>query len=137
MSIRRRRQSGHAMLEGALVMTIFLGFLLGTLEFAQFLYFHQSLVERVRVGARYGAVHPADNTGVKNMAVYNNSAGGTTPMLPGLTTNMVSMDVQSAGTPEARVTVRVTGFPFRFFSLGIAGSRTAAPISATLLSEAP
>ena len=52
---RRNRRRGHAMLEGALVLMIFLSFLIGTLDFAQFLYFHQSLVERVRMAARYCA----------------------------------------------------------------------------------
>lgn len=134
---RARRQRGHALLEGALVLTLFVGFFLGTVDFTQFLYFRQSLVERVRVAARYASVHPTDPAGTKNMAVYNDAAGGTTATLPGLTTSMVDMTLESAGTPEARVTVTITGYPLRFFSFGLAGYGIPGPISATMLSEAP
>ena len=138
MSVRRRqRQKGHAILEGGLCLVVFLSFLIGTLDFAQFLYFYQSLVERVRVAARYGAVHPTDTVGTKNVAVYNDSAGGTSALLPNLTTSMVSVDVADVGTPAARVTVTITGYPFQFFSPTIAGGRTAQPISATMLAETP
>ena len=138
MSIRRRQgERGHAILEGALILIVFLSFLIGTLDFAQFLYFHQSLVERVRVAARYGAVHPTDITGTQNVAVYNVAAGGTSALLPGLTTGMVAVNVSDSGTPAARVTVTITGYPFQFFSPTIAGSRTAQAISATMLAETP
>lgn len=137
MLIRRSKQRGHAVLESALVLLIFLGFMLGTLDFAQVLYFHQSLVERVRVAARYAAVNPADTTGTKNMAVYNTVAAGTSPLLPGLTTSMVSVETTDAGTPEARIKVAITGYGYQFFSPMLARGGQTAAISATMISEAP
>jgi Flp pilus assembly protein TadG len=134
---RKRRQKGHALLESALVLVIFLSFLIGTLDFAQFLYFHQSLVERVRAAARYGAVNPTDVTGIKNMAVYNSTTAAATPMVPGLTTSIVSVAVEDSGTPASRVTVTVSGYPLQFFSPFIAGARTAQDISATMITETP
>jgi Flp pilus assembly protein TadG len=134
---RKRRQKGHALLESALVLVIFLSFLIGTLDFAQFLYFHQSLVERVRAAARYGAVNPTDVTGIKNMAVYNSTTAAANPMVPGLTTSIVSVAVEDSGTPASRVTVTVSGYPLQFFSPFIAGSRTAQDISATMITETP
>jgi TadE-like protein len=134
---RRRRQRGHAIMEGALVLIVFLSFLIGTLDFAQFLYFHQSLVERVRVAARYGAVNPTDTTAIKNVAVYNSSVGGPQPLLPGLTTSLISVQLADEGTAAARVTVSITGYPFQFFSPLISGSRAAQTISATMLAETP
>jgi hypothetical protein len=124
-------------MESALVLIVFLTFLIGTLDFAQFLYFHQSLVERVRVGARYAAVNPTDLTGIKNMAVYNSVAAGTQGLLPGLTTSLVNVQVADVGTPAARVTVTISGYPLQFFSPLIAGNRQAQTVSATMLAETP
>jgi Flp pilus assembly protein TadG len=141
VSLKRRndRRRGHAMLEGALILTIFLSFLIGTLDFAQFLYFHQSLVERVRTAARYGAVHPTDTTAIRNMAVYNKAVltGSETSLVPNLTTDLVSVSSLSAGTSEARVTVTISNYPFQFFSPFIARAGTARSITATMISEAP
>ncbi|HYP06619.1 MAG TPA: hypothetical protein VER03_10360 [Bryobacteraceae bacterium] len=137
MSRRRAQmQGGHALLEGALILTVFVGFCLGTMDFAQFLYFHQSLVERARVAARYAAVHPSDTVGTKNMAIYNSAAGGVNPLLPGLTADQVAVESLGSGT-DARVSVTITGYQVRFFSMGIAGNRSTAPVSVTMASEAP
>ena len=135
---KRRGERGHALVEGGLVLLLFLGFLIGTLDFAQVLFFHQSLVERARAAARYASVHPTDTAGVKNVAVYNSSAptGTPKPFLPGLSTSMVSLSNSGTGTPEARVKVTITGYPYHFFSPLISGSRTA-KVSVTMLSEAP
>src|SRR5437763_1492718 len=65
------RERGQALMESALVILIFLSFLIGTLDFGQFLFFHQTLVERARAAARYGAVNPTDSAGTVNVAVYN------------------------------------------------------------------
>ena len=134
----RRGQRGHAVLEGGLMLLLFLGFLIGTLDFAQVLFFHQSLVERARAAARYAAVHPTDTDGTKNIAVYNTAtpSEGASALLPGLTTSMVSLTPSGDGTPEARVKVTISGYPYYFFSPTIAGSRTTS-VSATMLSEAP
>ena len=138
-SHRANRSRGSAMLEGSLVLMIFLSFLIGTLDFAQFLYFHQSLVERVRMAARYGAVHPTDTTGIKNVAVYNKAvpASSDAPLLPNLTIGLVTVNSLDSGTPEARVAVTISNYPFSFFSPVIAGASTAKPITATMVSEAP
>jgi Flp pilus assembly protein TadG len=82
----RKRQRGQAIVESALTMLIFLPVLIGILDFGQFLYFHQSLTERARAGARYGAVHTlGDGSEAVNVAIYNNPAGaggGATALLP-------------------------------------------------------
>lgn len=56
----RKAQSGQAMLESALVLVMFLVVLIGIVDMGQFLYFHQSLTERARAAARYGAVGTDD-----------------------------------------------------------------------------
>jgi Flp pilus assembly protein TadG len=134
-----RREHGQAMVESALILLIFLSFLIGTLDFGQFLFFHQSLVERARAAARYGAVNPTNSTGTKNVAVYNtpSPASDASPVLGGLTTGMVNVVSSDPATPQARITVTITGYPFNVLSPYIAGSFTVKPVVATMVSEAP
>lgn len=134
-----KRERGQALVESALIMLIFLSFLIGTMDFGQFLFFHQSLVERARAAARYGAINPTDSTGTRNVAVYNMPApaNGASPILGGLTTAMVSVVSSDPSTPEARITVTITGYPFTILSPYIAGSYTVKPVVATMASEAP
>jgi hypothetical protein len=48
------------LVESTLVLLLFLAMLLGVLDVGQILFAHQSLVERVRAAARWGALHPQD-----------------------------------------------------------------------------
>jgi len=144
---RNRLQKGQALIEGALILLLFLTFFVGTMDFGQFLYFHQSLTERARAAARYGAVNPADRTGIQNMAVYNDPAGsanGATALMPNFTTDMVTVclpgDVScsdSSAGPDWRVTVTISGYQMATFNLIMPKSFTNQPITASLPSEAP
>src|SRR5205814_3656855 len=94
MTKRRSTQSGQALVESGLILFIFLVFLIGTFDFGQYLYFHQSLSERARAALRYGIINAADRTGIQNMAVYNDPAGtvnGATALLPDFNTGMVAV----------------------------------------------
>ena len=113
------RQRGQAMIESALILMIFVPVLLGIADFGQVLYLHTSLTERARAAARYGAAHTyTDGTAIKNVAVYNDSnpAAGTAPLLPNLTTDLVTATLDDAGTDSARITVTITSYPFNFIS---------------------
>jgi hypothetical protein len=55
------------MVETALILLTFILMLIGTIDFGQVIYFHQSLVERARAAARYGAINPTDTTGIRNI----------------------------------------------------------------------
>jgi Flp pilus assembly protein TadG len=122
------------MLESALVMLIFLPVLIGIMDFGQFLYFHQTLSDRVRAAARYGAVHPcADpNNCVEaiNVAIYNDPAGsanGATAVLPNINDPSreaqdankatVTATIADAGTDDARIRVTVSNYPYVFLIL--------------------
>src|SRR2546430_11479076 len=79
------KRRGQAVIESSLILLIFIPVLIGILDFGQFLYFHQSLSERARAGARYAAVHTFDATKIANYTLYNDdtgSANGATPLLP-------------------------------------------------------
>src|SRR5262249_15857596 len=94
MTNKGRRNRGQALVEGSLILLVFLAFFIGTLDFGQFLYFHQSLNERARAALRYGIINTTDRTGIQNVAVYNDPAGtanGGTALIPNFTTDMVSV----------------------------------------------
>jgi Flp pilus assembly protein TadG len=125
------------MVETSLILIVFLMMLIGTIDFGQVLYFHQSLVERARAAARYGAIHPTDTTGIQNMAVYNvaSTAGSPTAVLPAMTTGMVSVQNLNANTPEARIMVTISGYPINFISPYIAQQFNNRPVIVCLTAE--
>jgi len=57
---KKHSERGSQMVETSLILLTFLLMLIGTIDFGQVLYFHQSLVERARAAARYGAINPTD-----------------------------------------------------------------------------
>jgi Flp pilus assembly protein TadG len=121
-----KNQRGQAILESALIMMVFLPLLAGVMDLGQFLYFHQSLSERVRAAARYGAAHPfTDGSDIVNVAIYNDPAGcpnGAGAVLPYLTATAgqngaVTAELADAGTDDARITVTITNYPYSFLLL--------------------
>src|SRR5262249_48940685 len=119
----RKKQRGQAMVETGLVMMIFVPMLIGIFDFAQFLYFHQAISERMRAAARYGAVHTfTDGSDIVNVAIYNDPAGstnGATPLVPNMTATAgqngtVTATLTDSGTDDARVRVTVTNYPYNF-----------------------
>src|SRR5260370_10521920 len=107
----RKKQRGQAFIESALIMLIFVPVLVGIADFGQFIYFHSSLTERARAASRYGAVHTyTDATAIQNVAVYNDPspAAGTAPLIPFLTTGLVTATLNDAGTDSALIPFTVT-----------------------------
>jgi Flp pilus assembly protein TadG len=133
---RARRERGHVLIESALLLMVVLGLIIGTCDFGQFLYLHQSLSERARAAARYGAVNSYSwpGTEIKNVAVYNNPnpSNNTAAMVNDLTPDMVSAELIGDGTGAARVRVTITGYRFNFFSPWIAKRATAKDIIASV-----
>ncbi len=118
--VRRCRQKGNALLEFALSASILLPALLTTFQIGYSLYTYNKLESAVRFGARYAARRTYDSgtstpssaflAAVQNMVVYANPNGGTTPVVPGLTTNQVSLAVSMySGTPDM-MTVSLSSF---------------------------
>jgi Flp pilus assembly protein TadG len=123
----KKNQRGQGLVESALVLLVFLLVLIGIMDFGQFLYLHQTLSDRTRSGARYGAVSTyTDGTAIANFAIYNDPAGsanGATPTLPNLQTSdsskngYVSATLTGAGTDDARIRVTITNYPYNFLIL--------------------
>ena len=140
-------RKGQALIETSLVLVLLIAFVMGTLDFGQYLYFHQALAERARAAARYGAVNPTDRNGIVNVALYNDpngASGGAPALLPDLSAAMISLCLpgdKSCADPSAgadsRVTITISGYRMATFNLFMPRSFTNRPITASLPSEAP
>jgi len=146
MQTKRSNQQGQALVEAGLTLFIFVAFLIGTLDFGQFLYFHQSLSERARAALRYGVINTVDRTGIQNVAVYNDPTGtvnGATAVLPNFSTSMIDVCLPGdagcadpSANSDSRVTVTISGYQLATFNLFLPRSFTNRPIVASAPSEA-
>lgn len=134
---KNHSERGQSFVETGLVLIIFLMLLIGIVDFGQVLYFHQSLVERARAAARYGAINPTDTTGIQKMAVYNSATApsGSVAVLNGLTTAMVNVQNPDVNTSAARVVVTISNYPISFISPYIARTFTNRPVMVAMSSE--
>lgn len=104
------KQSGATTIEFALVLIIFLMFLLGIVDFSRMLFTWSAANEATRAGARYAVV--CDNTGQQAAVLAKMQA-----LLPQIST------ISVAWTPTAcdptnclGVTVSITGLNYRWIS---------------------
>ena len=138
-SIRRRattvwKRSGSSIVEASLILTVALVTFIGLIDIGSVLFRLQGLVERARAGARYGVVNTFDQTKIKNVVVYGNSAGTGSPLL-GLTTAVVSANNVDLGDGTSKIQVVISGYQFFFFTPLIAGQKTLPRIEVSLTSE--
>jgi Flp pilus assembly protein TadG len=122
---RRRSSKGNVLVESALIFLMFFSMLIGVFDFGQFLFIHQSLVERVRSSARWGAINnPSDSAAITNMVLYNQA--GTPPAGTAgyfsLNAGNVLVTTPGSGTDNYRLTLLISGYSYSIFSLNIAGS---------------
>ena len=116
------------MVESALVLLVFLAMLIGIGDVAQVLFIHQSLVERIRQGLRYGVI-TYDAAAIQNIVLYGTAtpSDGAAPSF-NLTSSMVQVSRYDAKAPEDRVVITLSNYPVEFFSPWIAGRLTGKPI---------
>ena len=135
----RDRQSGNVIIEFAIGSSILIFVLTGTFQFGYTFYQYNLLKNAVNNGASYAALRTYDSnsstpssaftTAVKNMVVYANPAGGTSPVTRGLATSNVNLAVGwsttgSGGTPIS-MTVSINNYTI------------AAAVSSTALTNKP
>jgi Flp pilus assembly protein TadG len=137
----KRGRGGHAMLEFALGSSVLLTAFGATFQFGYTFYRYNALATAVSDGARYASLRPYNSTtttpkddfklAVRNMVVYGNPAGGTTPIAPGLLITHVNLDpsfTNSAGV--------VLGVP-TFMTVSISGYAIDAIFATTTLTAKP
>jgi Flp pilus assembly protein TadG len=134
---------GNALVESALVFGAFLFMLVGTFDFGQFLFVHQTLVERARNAVRFAALNQtATTTQIQNMVLYNQTTvptGSTTGDF-GLTAAMVTVtdvttDAAGSTSQSPAKKVVISGYPFTMFSPFVGGVKTGRTIVASLPRE--
>lgn len=122
MKNSRNFRRGSLMLESSLILLVFMTVLVGTFDISQLLFIQQSIAERVRVAARYGAVNAYDQTAIENMVLYSQpTVPATGSPAFSLTRSMVTVARTDAGTPEDRINVTVLNFPVEFITPIVAG----------------
>ena len=119
MKFNRKNQEGKTLLEFAIAGTVFLTVMFGVIEFGRLFWTHNALRDAARRGVRYAAIRRNDAAGqqaVKNMVVYGDPAGGTTPLVNGLTTANVAIEyVNYDGLQlSSRATVKISNYQFNF-----------------------
>jgi hypothetical protein len=125
---RQSSQCGQSLVEFAMVLPLLLLVVFGITEFGRAYYQYNTLSKAIRDGARYMSSHTyssANITNAQNLVVYGQTTGGSTPVLPGLTTTMINV-TPSGGTapydeinPPQSVTVGVVSYPFNSLVPGV------------------
>ena len=125
----RKNEEGRTLVEFAIVGMVFLTVLFGVLEFGRLYWTHNALRDAARRGVRYAAIRRNDTAGqqaVKNMVVYGDPAGGTTPLVNGLTTTNVNIEYANYNGVQlsSRATVMISNYEFKFSVPLIGGTIT-------------
>ena len=139
MAVKRKaHRKGSALVEGALVLGIFIFTFIGIMDFAQILFLHQSIVERVRSAARTAVVEQLSVTQIQNLVVYGKKTPDTGQKgFFGLTPSNVLVTVGAGGGGEGNVRIRVTGLKFLILSPLMSRSGTSLPIQVVVPLEEP
>jgi Flp pilus assembly protein TadG len=120
---RSNRQAGNALIEFGLSISLLWALVAGVYQFGYSFYAYNLLMTSVANAAQMGAQLSYDTGSpstitnqIKNMAVYGDINGGTTPLVSGITTDNVGVDfnLDSLGMPH-NVTVYMTGYTLDAF----------------------
>ena len=147
---RKAGQRGATLVEFAIGATVLLTAIFAVLEFGRALWTHNALSDAARRGARYAinqrASSPAGvkttgtNVGpsvgaIKNVAVYGDPLGGTTPMVNDLTPDNVYVTYKDFGLGQGTVGVTIQNYQFQFVIPLVGTTITMPNYSTTLTSE--
>jgi Flp pilus assembly protein TadG len=132
----RRRERGSTLVEFAIGATVFLTVMFAVIEFGRALWVHNALSDAARRGARYAVVHPStDSEAVKNVVVYGDPAGGSTPLVDNLTTLNVNVSYPGFGLNSGTATVSISNYSFQFVVPIVSMSIQMPSYSSTLTGE--
>lgn len=131
----RRAQRGASVIEATLVLMLALMFACSIFDFGHVLFIHQTLAHQVREAARYAALHPDETDRIRNILLYGNGDGGTTPFF-GLTADNVTIVPPGAFNPvnpqPRRIQVTLAGYRYPLITPFVAGTFTGRPITVSI-----
>jgi Flp pilus assembly protein TadG len=132
----RKRQRGSTLVEFAIGATVFLTVMFAVIEFGRALWVHNALSDAARRGVRYAVVHPSsDSAAVKNVVIYGDPAGGSTPLVDNLSTSNVNVTYSGFGLNGGTATVSITNYSFQFVVPIVSTSIKMPNYSSTLTAE--
>ena len=132
----RRGERGSTLVEFAIGATVFLTVMFAVIEFGRALWTHNALADAARRGARYAVVHTAaDSAAVKNVVVYGDPAGGSTPLVNNLSTSNVNVTYSGFGLSGGTATVSISNYQFQFVVPIVSTSISMPSYSTTLTAE--
>lgn len=111
---RTRRQAGQSLVESALILSAFMGLLIGMGSMGEMLFVRQTLADRTRMAARWGALNSFDPAAIRRVVLYGSadSAPGR-PAFFGLTPDAVDVSNPGCPGPTCRVSVAIPGHGIR------------------------
>jgi TadE-like protein len=92
--IRARRQAGQSLVETALILAAFMGLLLGMTGVGEMLFVRQTLADRARQAARWGALNPYDADKIREMVRFG-------------TVGSSDVEVSNPGCPGVQCRIRI------------------------------
>lgn len=123
-TFKRNRQRGGTLLESVLTLVVFLAMFIGVFDIGETFFVHQTLTDRARNAARWGAVNTFDPTSIQNLVLYGalTPATGQAASFGLAGTNVtVTRPAAGIGTPEDRVVVTII-YPVTLVSVFIGRS---------------
>ncbi len=130
---KKDRQRGATLVEFSIAAVVFLTAMFAVMEFGRALWTHNALTDAARQGARYAVMHKAiDINNVKNVVVFGDPAGGTTPIVENLTTDNVTVDYTGFTLDAGTVQVTIHDYDFQF-SIPVVGRTIRMPNYTTTL----
>ena len=142
--INRHKQRGAETVEFAMIALLFFAILFAIIEFSRAMFTWNALAEATRRGARLAAVCPVGSPIPAQVAIFDVIDGslGTSPIISGLTPNMVSIRyLNEGGNDEADaknirfVEASITDYPHQLIIPLWGSLLTAPPFTTTLPSE--
>jgi len=105
---RPRKQAGQSLIESALVMAAFMGLLVGMATIGESLFVKQTLADRARLAARWGALNRYDSAAIRKVVLFGTAqpAAGDTAFF-GLTPSAVDVSNPGCPGPACRVSVAI------------------------------
>ena len=105
---RRGKQEGQSLIESALILTAFMGLLIGMSGIGQLLFVRQTLADRARMAARWGTLNSYDPAAIRRMVLFGtaDAAPGQTAFF-GLKADAVEVSNPGCPGPACRVSVAI------------------------------
>jgi hypothetical protein len=106
--MRARKQSGQSLIESALVLAAFMGLLVGMSAIGESLFVKQTLADRARMAARWGALSSYDPAGIRRVVLFGTAqpAPGEKPFM-NLAPDAIEVSNPGCPGPGCRVSVAI------------------------------